>query len=253
MNIRWYLLGTGSAVPIGRGLPCNVLKVDGDYYVFDCGEGCQERMFRMGLSIVKTRAVFITHLHGDHFFGLYGMIQSMSMLERREPLYIIAPSQLRELLANVAATTSSGFYVEFIPVKPYTILYSDGRISVEAFPVDHNIEAYGYSISIPRKTVVKKIVYTGDTRPVDTVLDASQGVDLLVHEATFTSSMREEAYKQGHSTALDAALIARKACARKLVLTHISSRYEDGYELYIDAYRFFNNVVVGEDYMVVFP
>ncbi len=255
MNIRWHLLGTGTAVPIGRGLPCNALKVNGDIYLFDTGEGCQERLFKAGLGVVKVRAIFISHLHGDHFFGLFGMIQSMHMLDRDKTLYIIAPDSLRQILITLQSKRidSLGFNIEFIPIREGSVVYSDHHLSVKPFSVDHGVEAYGFSIEAKRRHAIRKIVYSGDTRPCNSVLEEARGADLLIHEATFTSHMRDEAYRQGHSTSLDAAIIAREARVKRLVLTHISSRYENGYELYIDAYRFFKNVIVGEDYMIVFP
>ena len=244
------MLGTGAAVPLSRGLPCNVLRVDNQIYVFDVGEGCQERMLSSGLGIVKVKAIFITHLHGDHYLGLFGMLQSMHMLDRKSELEIIAPSSLNTILETIFkySTTKPRFPITFTEVTRETTIYSDNKINVDVFPVNHGIESWGYRINVGGR---KTIVYTGDTRPIDNVVEYSRSADLLIHEATFTSDRSEEAFMQGHSTAADAGKIAAKAKVKRLVLTHISARYSNEQLLFYDAYRFHKNVVVANDYMVL--
>lgn len=252
MNIRIYFLGTGAAVPIGkRNLPCIVLKINGDLYLFDSGEGCQYQLFKSGLGIVKIKAIFITHLHGDHFLGLFGMLQSMYMLNKKSPLHIYGPGELGNMIKTFLpfGLEKLGFDISFKEISEWNEIYRDDNIIVTSFPVRHGtIRAFGYIIDI-RKRIRKKIVYTGDTCPIDTVVEAARNADILIHESTFTSEFREEALKQGHSTAADAALIAQKANVNLLVLTHLSARYDNDYDLFIDAYRFFKKVIVAHDYM----
>lgn len=248
MRTKLYFLGTGSAVPINRGLPCIALKYDGNTYLLDAGEGCQARLLRTGLGVVKIKAIFITHLHGDHFLGLFGMLQSMHMLGRKTELVIVAPKELRQVLSLLLKSVGSiKFPVEFIETKPYERIYADTLIEVTPFNVDHGIEAYGYIIRLKNG---KTIVYTGDTRPSKNVIEASRNATILIHESTFDSSMAMQAYEQGHSTAADAAMIACKASVKHLILTHISARYDDELTLYYDAVRFFKNTIVAKDYMV---
>ncbi len=250
MNIRIFMLGTGAAMPINRGLPCIALRVDSDIYLFDTGEGCQYRLFRAGLGVVKVKAIFITHLHGDHYLGLFGMFQSMHLSNRRNELYIIAPEKLGNILKTYIdqGLIRVGYPLYFVKIKPWSKMYSDSKVSVEAFPVDHGVEAYGFLISIGNKT----IIYTGDTKPMDKLVEIAKGSNILIHEATFTSDMRSEALEEGHSTAADAALIASQAGVRELVLTHISSRYRISEPLFYDAYRFFRRVIVAKDYMIIY-
>lgn len=250
MRTRLYFLGTGTAVPLNRGMPCIALKHDRNIYLLDVGEGCQSRLFSMGLGVVKVKAVLITHLHGDHFLGLFGMLQSMHMLERKDELTIIAPEKLREILFMMVEESAGGpgFPIRFIEIKPDEIVYEDSTVKSIPFTVDHGVEAYGFKIIVKDKY---SIVYTGDTRPVDSVIEYSRHADLLIHESTFDSSMAYEAHKQGHSTSADAALTALKAGVKRLVLTHISARYGDTDLLYYDAYRFFRDVIVAEDYMML--
>ncbi len=250
MTLTIYFLGTGAAIPINRGLPCIALRVDSDIYLFDVGEGCQHRMFRSGLSPLKINAIFITHLHGDHYLGLFGLFQTMHLSGKKKALTITAPQPLWRILDSFIENKlyKPGYeLVENSVVKG--LVYQDSKLKIEAFPVCHGVEAYGYRVETVKNNAV--IVYTGDTRPCKYVVDSSSNADLLIHEATFTSDMEREAHEQGHSTSKDAGLIASEANVEKLVLTHISARYDDPYQLFIDAYRFFKNVVVAEDYMLL--
>lgn len=247
MNTKIFFLGTGAAMPVVRSLPCIALKVNSDIYLLDPGEGCQARMFRSGLSPLKVKAIFITHSHGDHYLGLPGLLQSMTLSERSEPLVIVAPRNLREILASLFKTgfVHPGFRVELRDMV-VDIVYADSKIAVRGFPVDHGVESYGLHVTVGKKT----LCYTGDTAPCSSVIENCRGVDVLIHEATFTSIYSEEAHKQKHSTALDAAETALRAGARLLVLFHISARHSDE-EVFIDAYRVFKNTVVATDRLVL--
>lgn len=247
VNARVYFLGTGAAMPITRSLPCIVLKVNSDIYVLDPGEGCQAKMFKAGLSPLKVKAVFITHGHGDHYLGLPGLLQSMNLSSRRDPLVVAASRQLREELVLVlrSGLVKTSFKLELLGVDD-NFTYSDSRVLVRAFPVNHGVEAYGYHVTIGKKT----LCYTGDTAPTPTVVEACKNVDVLIHEATFTSIFEKEAHEQRHSTAVDAAKAAVAAGAKMLVLFHISARHSSE-EMLFDAYRFFKNTVVASDGLVL--
>lgn len=250
MNIRIYMLGTGTAVPIKRGLPCIVIRVDSDLYLLDAGEGCQSRIINMGLGLVKIRGVFITHMHGDHYLGLFGLLQSMHLLDKKNELTIIAPVELINILSNLLENhlVKMNYEHSLVGIRESTI-YSDNKVRVTSFQVEHSIPSYGFLLEIGDKY---RIVYSGDTAPCNKVIEVSEKADLLIHEATFTSRDYAEAVEQKHSTARDAALIASKANVKNLVLTHISPRYSDYLEIYRDAYRFFKNTIVAEDYMTIF-
>ncbi len=251
MNTKIFMLGTGAAIPMKRMLPCICIKVDSNLYVFDIGEGCQKTMLEMGLSPVKIKVIFVTHLHGDHYLGIFGLLQTMHLMSREKELLIIGPGRLSSILNAYASSglLNIGFPLYFEPLHEGTV-YKDDKIAVSSFLVDHIPSSYGYVIDIIRNN--KRITYTGDTRPCHSIVDNSKNVDVLIHESTFTSDMAEEAHAQGHSTALDAAMAAVNAKADLLVLTHISARYDDPLELYRDASRIFNNVVVAEDRMVIY-
>ncbi len=248
MTLTIHFLGTGAAIPINRGLPCIALRLDSDIYLLDVGEGCQHRMFRAGLSPLKIKAIFITHLHGDHYLGLFGLFQTMHLSGREKELTIIAPQPLWKIVDSFIENKLYKPGYELVETNVGKgIVYGDSKLKIEAFPVCHSVDAYGFKIEIAKKNIV--LVYTGDTRPCRYVVDSSREADLLIHEATFTSDMEKEAHEQGHSTSKDAGLIASEAGVKKLILTHISARYDDPYQLFIDAYRYYRNVIVAEDYM----
>ena len=249
-SLSVIFLGTGAAMPISRGLPCIAVRIDSNIYLLDVGEGCQQRLFRMGLSPLKINSIMISHLHGDHYLGVLGLFQTMHLSGRKETLYIYAPRDFRELISKLAELRllKIDFPIEIIDLGK-GVKYSDNKVVIRAFLVSHGIEAYGFEISVRRPKV--KIVYTGDTSPCENVVEHAYNADLLIHDATFTSDLAEEAHEQGHSTAKDAALVALKAGVDTLVLTHISARYDDPLELFYDAYRYFPRVIVAEDYMVV--
>lgn len=247
MNVRLILMGTGAAMPIARSLPCIALKIDSDIYLIDPGEGCQIKMFKMGLSPLKVKVVIISHGHGDHYLGLPGLIQSMTLSNRREPLLLIAPRQLAESLATMfkIGLIRPGFKIEIQTLSSeYT--YSDQKIYLKSFPVDHGAESYGFQIAAGKK----KICYTGDTAPSNSVVENCKDVDVLIHEATFTSMYEKEAHEQKHSTSTDAAKIALKAGAKMLILFHISARHSTE-EVFMDAYRYFKNTLVATDGMII--
>ncbi|MEM4482081.1 MAG: ribonuclease Z [Desulfurococcaceae archaeon] len=247
MNARIHFLGTGAAMPIKRSLPCIVIKVNSDLYVLDPGEGCQYRMFKRGLSPLKIKAIFISHGHGDHYLGMPGLIQTMTLSERKDQLMIAFPTSLKQSLQNfvLSGLIKPCFKLELAEVNS-SFTYADQKIQAKAFPVDHGVEAYGYWFSIGKKT----ICYSGDTAPTQSVVENCRGVDILIHEATFTNVYEKEAYEQKHSTAGSAARTAALSGAKMLILVHMSARHENG-EIFFDAYRFYRNTVVANDEMIV--
>lgn len=243
MNARVYFLGTGAAMPVSRLLPCVALKVNSNIYLLDVGEGCQIRMFRKGLSPLKVKAIFITHAHGDHYLGLPGLLQTMSLSDRKEKLFVAVPRTLKEQLLSMLSSgiVKPRFEVEVAELSA-GFTYSDEKVQVRAFTVEHTTESYGFWIAIGKKT----LCYTGDTAPCKSVVENCRNVDILIHDATFTHLYSEEAKEQGHSTAYEAARVALEAGAKSLVLFHISARHS-AEEVFFDAYRLFKNTIVARD------
>ncbi len=278
-------LGTSCAVPtVQRGLSAIAVRKEGDVFLLDCGEGTQRQMMRFGVSYMRVKAIFITHLHLDHFLGAFGMIETMALNGRMEKLTIYGPP---------GSKATFGRPKEFVEV-----LEIDGRFSVDfggfsvsAFPVKHSRDSFGFSfeekekrrfyeekakslglkgpmfseimangkLKVGKKTIKladvtyaspgKKIAYTGDTLPCAETFRAAKNADLLIHEATFADEKKGEAAEAKHSTASQAADIAKKAGVKKLLLTHLSGRYKDTKILLEEAKAIFENTLVAEDGM----
>jgi ribonuclease Z len=146
--VRIKFLGTSSAVPTkDRGLPAILVKTMGDSILLDCGEGTQRQMIMAKESIMDIDKVVITHLHGDHFFGLFPMIQTLSILRKGSELTILGPRSLEPLLTSIMEGTGSkpGFKVNFIGIERSEMRL--GNFTLEFFEVNHNgFETYGVKV-----------------------------------------------------------------------------------------------------------
>lgn len=267
--------------------------------LFDCGEGTQRQMMRYGVSF-SLRDIFFTHFHADHVIGVIGLMRTMALQGRTDPLRLWGPKGAARHLkrAEQFGVDRLTFPVEIAELEP------GGRIprkdySLVAFGVEHGPgPAMGYalveddrkgrfdpeharamgipegplwgrlhrgeSVTLDDGRVVasselvgapragRTIVVTGDTRPCATTIAHARGADLLVHEATFGDEEAERAIETGHSTAREAAIVAREAGCRRLLLSHFSARYSrDAAELEAQARAEFPNVTIGKDGMVV--
>jgi ribonuclease Z len=268
--IRLVVLGSAAALPSPRHLPSSVAVKFGDVFLFDCGEAAQRQMMKFGVSYSKLRAVFLTHLHADHWIGLIGLSQTLGFFERKEPLLVFGPRGTKRLLDSVFSQRElePSFPIEVKDVED-GVVYEDKLFTVAAFPVEHETRALGYALEEREKTkfdeakarakgiqgrlfseimekgeiVVngkkvklkdvtfkesgKKIVFSGDTAPCARVAREAKNAALLVHDACFGESEAEKAKEKAHSTARQAAEVAKKAKAQRLLLTHFSNRYDE--------------------------
>ena len=304
--MRLTFLGTSGAIPTTQrntsGIFCNR---DGDYLLFDCGEGSQRQMMRYGTGFAIDH-IFVTHLHGDHVLGIPGLLQTFDFNDREEPVAIHTPAGTRGNVKQLieANGTTPSYPVGISEVSAGDTVLDRPEYAVRAVATDHRCASVGYVIeederkgefdrekaeeelgippgpkysklhrgesiehdgrTVDPSEVVgpprpgRTVVYTGDTRPTDTVVAASEGADLLVHDASFASDRRERARKTAHSTAREAAEVAQEAGVRTLALTHISTRYAgEADRLAAEARDVFDGeTVVAEDGMerhVQFP
>lgn len=233
-------------------------------------------------------------MHGDHYFGLVGLLSTMSLLGRTQSIRIYGPAELKEIIEMQfrAGKSELSFPLEFIvPSTEQEVLFEDEKIRIESFSLFHKITTYGYLITkkegerklltdqvakdrVPMELwhrlkqgespeldgrvypcvlytlpgeVPHRYAYCSDTIYHPEVVQAVKGVDLLYHEATFVESLRVRAEQTRHSTALDAARVAKEAGAKKLLMGHISARYDTG-ELHLaEAISCFPESVVVED------
>lgn len=291
MMIKTILLGTaGSAPTNARKMPSMVVIYEGDILMFDCGEGTQFKMLEYGLNAVKIKAIFLSHAHGDHTIGIAGLVRTMALNSRREPLLIFVPKGYEKVVESLIAFDKA---IISYPIVVKGIqsgeVYSAKNYEISAFKLNHTIPTYGYVfkekdavkfktalshrlglegemfseikrkgyLTIGKRRVTlaqvswkqegKKIVYATDTRPSETTVAAAKNADLLVHEASYNDSEIAIARKRKHSCAGEAALIAKKAHVKRLVLTHISARHRTDAELLRDAKAVFKETVVAKD------
>ena len=291
-------LGVGSALPTQtRHLSATLVRRDGRSVLFDCGEGTQLQLVRGGLTRGTLDAVCITHLHGDHLYGLPGLVTTLAMLERERPLTVVGPEGVRAMMAAVPGVKSDGSlpvrYVELADGFEHQVVFEDEHVTVEARPIEHRVFCAGYryqektragsldgegaraagitdgdqfealkrgqDVALADGTVVRSadllgpprpgaaFAYVLDTMPCDGGRQLAAGADLLMHEATFESQHAERADEVGHSTARQAAEVARDAGAGRLLLTHFSARYDSPSTLVAQAREVFPATEAAEE------
>lgn len=296
--IRLTILGNNSAVPAyGRHPTAQVIEINEELFLVDCGEGTQLQMLRYNIKRTKRlNHIFISHLHGDHYFGLIGLICSMALQQRLNPLHIFGPAGLREIieLQLTTAGTQLPYELHFhlIEAADRKVLVDTDFYEVRCFPVEHRIPCHGFifhqrhtarkllpercqAYNIPtswyhalkngqdyqREDGVlvknewvtaapdpgKRYAYCADTRFCDSFIEDVRDVDFLYHESTYLEDNTHKALERFHSTAAQAAEIARQAGAGKLLLGHFSSRYEQLDPFYAQASAVFPNVEISEE------
>ena len=240
MNFTLKIMGTASAMPISdRNPSAKVLSVHGRLFLIDCGEGTQQQLRRAHVSFLKIEAIFITHIHGDHLFGLFGLLSSMAMYGRTGDLDIYGPKALGSVLKFYESFFGEGmnYNIVFHPVEcdAPQLIHESKNVRVSAFPLRHKIECYGYrfdGIASERHPEVPSYAYCSDTAAFPELAAWVKGVKLLYHEATYTRDMADKAAFRWHSTTEDAARCAKEAGVGKLLVGHYSSRIVD-FEAYL--------------------
>ncbi len=144
------ILGSGSALPIqGRHPSAQLVAAESAGYLIDCGEGTQFLLRDLKLGISRIRAICISHLHGDHYYGLFGLLDTMALSGRKAPLYLIAPENLGNILLEIGRSTQTplSFPVHFVGTSVADTgisVYADELISIETFPLDHGVHCTGF-------------------------------------------------------------------------------------------------------------
>jgi len=295
--------GTSSGRPtLNRHVSSLAVVGDGEWWLFDCGEAAQIQLMRAGLSAHKLAGIFITHLHGDHFNGLAGLLSTMSLDQRPRELTLVGPPGMGDYLTLLKRlrVIHIGYPLRLLEFSARDFqdeaeltVYESAHHLVTARPLDHRIFTLGYrmtekakpgrfdveraralgipagplyaqlqsgrAVTLPDGRIIesaavvgparpgRSLAYCLDTRPCRNAVQLAAGVDCLVHEATFMTEQAEESDQYGHSTAAQAAAIARAAGAKRLLITHFSSRYPDYRPLLAEARREFPNTMAAED------
>jgi ribonuclease Z len=288
-------LGTGAALPArGRFPTAQLLNAGERLYLIDCGEGTQERLRQAGVNFSRIARVLISHLHGDHYLGLMGLISSMHLQGRTAELHVHGPADLQAVidLQLKVSQTWLRYPLRFHAVEHRSgeTLFTDEHITVIGLALRHRIPTTGFlfrELPQPRKLRPEKVTliphfrrnavkegedltladgtvlpnasltlppppprsyaYCSDTAPAPELVPLLAGVDLLYHEATFTEDLAARAKETFHSTAMQAARIARDAGVGRLLLGHFSSRYKSNGILLIEALPIFPNTVLANE------
>ncbi|WP_046246262.1 ribonuclease Z [Hymenobacter terrenus] len=149
MTFELKILGSASATPVlARHPTAQMLTVGASNYLIDCGEGTQWRMLEYRVRPHHLRAIFISHLHGDHYFGLFGLLGTMHLQGRTQPLHIIGPPGLDEVLLTQARVSDMklGFTMDFtiVDTEVHAVVYEDEQLTVTSLPMRHRVPCAGY-------------------------------------------------------------------------------------------------------------
>lgn len=292
-----HILGCGSALPTTRHLATSqVINIREKLFMIDCGEGAQVQLRKSRLKFSRLNHIFISHLHGDHCFGLMGLISTFGMLERTANLHIHCHADLQRILEPQIEFFCKGmpYNVVFELFNPgeQTVIYDDRSVSVETIPLRHRVPCCGFlfrekptpnhirrdmidfyqiptylinrikngedyvledgtiipnaRLTIPSDSP-RSYAYCSDTCYLPRICEQIKGCDLLFHEATFAAADAKRAKETFHTTAPQAAEIAKMAQVKKLVIGHYSARYEDESILLKEASEVFPQTILAQE------
>ena len=275
----------------------------GEVWLFDCGEATQHQIQRTDLRLSQISRVFITHLHGDHVFGLLGLLASIGMAGAAQPVTLYGPAGLKEFVHSAARLTRTTLGDNLVVNTVRAgLIHEDAEFSVSCLPLRHRLQSFGYRVQerdrvgrfdVERATELgippgplygrlkrgetvtlpdgrafdgrtlcgpdlrgRAVAYCTDTTYCENSVELARGADLLIHEATFVEEDAQLARQSTHSTAADAARVAREAGARRLAVTHVSPRYAPGNAFEIStlirqARAVFPATTLAEDFMTI--
>lgn len=298
---RVHILGCGSALPTLRHFASSqVVEMRGKLFMVDCGEGTQMQLRRSRIRFTKISAVFISHLHGDHCFGLIGMLSTFGLLGRTAKLDVYGPAPLGDVMWQQMKIFCHDFDYEVVfhdvDTRQQQVVYEDRSLTVETVPLEHRMPCCGYlfrekptlphirrdvldayhipvsqinnikagadwvsedgervsnSLLVEPADPPRSYAYCSDTRYIPNLASRIKGVSVLYHESTYTEEYVALAEKYMHSTAQQAAMVARDAEAGKLVLGHYSSRCEDEKILLDEAKQIFPDSMLANEGLTI--
>jgi ribonuclease Z len=289
------ILGNNSALSMhDRHQTSQVVTTEDQLFLVDCGESTQLQMQRYKIRKSKINHIFISHLHGDHYYGLPGLLNTYSLTNRIEALHVYATPELKDVLDLQLKVANSSFSFEFIfhPITEAGTLLDLATITVSCFAVSHRIPCWGFIFkekAKPRKINIEKLnqlnvspddfkalkegkdivndfgeiiknemitlegpralayAFCADTRYDESIIPHIMNADLIYHEATYLDDQLEKAVHRFHSTSSQAATIAEKSGAKKLLLGHFSSKYDNLQLFETEARTIFKNTEVSKE------
>ena len=264
MKFELTILGSSSALPTSERFPtAHVLNVHERFFLIDCAEGTQMQLRRNRIPMGKIHHIFISHLHGDHYFGLPGLLSSLGLIGRRVPLHLYGPPELKDKLDAFAHAKEQLEFEIVFKGHAYDapkLLLETTDLEVWSIPMLHKVPTVGFVFReklgqrlISRhedagETVrPRTLAWYSDTRFNPETAECIRHANLLYHEATYDHSRRERAWSTGHSTAREAAQMAKLAEVGQLVIGHFSARYKSVDSLVNEAREVFENTQAAYD------
>lgn len=286
------ILGSSSASPTSKRYPtAQVLEYRGRFFLIDCGEGTQMQLRKYRVKFSRIDHIFISHLHGDHYFGLIGLLSTFALTDRKKDLHIYAHSELPNLLKPQLdqLELEKMYRIVWHPIsfKSQQVLYDDASFEIKSFPVVHRVSCCGFRFQekpsqflnlkkgmvefyeipihliqgikkgddfetpegkiIPNARLTEKpkalrsYSFCTDTKPDPKYFDAIKDSTLLYHEATFDAKRVDMAKQTFHTTTHQAAEVAKKVGAKKLIIGHYSARHHDERILLNEVKTIFEN------------
>lgn len=295
--MKLTILGCYSATPRAFTNPTSqVLEMKGNLFLIDCGEGTQVQLRKFKVKFSRIKHVFISHLHGDHFFGLIGVISTFRLLGREADLHIYGPKGLKEamLLQLKLGNSYTNYKLIFheLTAKESELVYEDDKVEVHTIPLDHRVYTNGFLFKeklgerkldinavlnhdveqcyyrniklgkdVPNKEGLmianellssdpeppKSYAYCSDTAYSERILPVIDSTTVLYHESTFLEEHKRYCEKTKHSTAKEAASIAKQANVQNLILGHYSTRYGSIEPFKEEAETIFEEVILADD------
>jgi len=186
MSFEITILGSSSALPTSKKFPsAHVVNIHERFFLIDCGEGTQIQLRKFKIKFSKINHIFITHLHGDHFFGIFGVISTFNLLGRKNDLHIFSPGNLEKKVYSVINKKEIGFNIFFhrLEHENLEIIYETKSIEISAFPLKHRIETYGYLLKEkPKERNIKKEAIEKYNLGIKDILNIKQGNDLIIND-----------------------------------------------------------------------
>ena len=300
--MKLTILGSYSATPHTDKAPtAQLLETKGNRFLIDCGEGTQVRLRQHRVKFSQIKHIFISHLHGDHFYGLPGLISTFRLLGREAPLHVYGPKGIKEaillLLKLADSWTNYPLHFHELDAKESVLIYSDDEVEVHTIPLRHRIYTNGFlfkelpglrkinkaavdqyridmsqfhklkqghdavdyqgniisNVQLTRDPIApKSYAFCSDTAYFTELAHLVKGVDVMYHESTFLDDREDLAKKTFHSTAKQAARVAKQADVGQLLLGHFSSRYKSLNPFMEEAKTIFENTQLALDGMVFY-
>lgn len=297
MSFNITILGSSGALPaFGRFPSCQLVEVQNRYFLVDCGEGAQIQLMKYQTNFHRINHILISHLHGDHYLGLMGLLFTMHLLRRTNDLHIYGHVGLDEIITTQLrysrSVPSYRIHFHLLSKDANEIIFEDEHLTVETIPLRHKLTCSGFLFrekpkprrinkdTLPQGLLIRQLAalkrgehvtddqgvvlyrnedltlaarksrsyaYCSDTAYHEALVEKIRNVDLLFHEATFTKDEQSKANETLHSTAEEAARIARLAGVERLLIGHFSARYKDLAPVLAEAKSIFENTYLASE------